>query len=410
MSRNRFYVKNTLNRDGRATVILSVCVNHTRLRLGTGVTVKLEDWNALKQEVKRSDPQYAHLNTKLRERITEVEKVIADRMQVVKGKLNLRDLLSDLTRRPDPEAVVIKEVEAPETMWEAYSRFIAVKRTSVAPRTVAKYETLLSLLKEFTKRKGLIDYANITHDFGDAFTKFLLTKKAHTNNTVGKYISTFKTFLSWADERGAVIPRDYVKFRVPEEDVEVVALTAEELQMIVDFDLTQNDRLQRVRDLFLFACYTGARFSDVQSFNVDDVRDNVWHLRMNKTKTVIRLNLNQHARRILKSYMDDGKGLPKISSQKMNDYLKELGKAVGLNEPVRIVRYRGSEKVEDRGAKWEFLSSHVARRTFVTLSLERGMRPEILMTFTGHTSHKTMKRYIALTETKRKEEMEKVWG
>jgi len=78
---------------------------------------------------------------------------------------------------------------------------------------------------------GLLDYANITHDFGDAFTKFLLTKKAHTNNTVGKYISTFKTFLSWADERGAVLPRDYVKFRVPEEDVKVVALTAEELQM-----------------------------------------------------------------------------------------------------------------------------------------------------------------------------------
>jgi len=120
--------------------------------------------------------------------------------------------------------------------------------------------------------------------------------------------------------------------------------------------------------------------------------------------------LNQHARRVLDTYRLDGKGLPKISSQKMNDYLKELGKLVGLDAPVRIVRYRGSEKVEERGPKWEFLSSHVARRTFVTLSLERGMRAEVLMSFTGHKSHKTMKRYIALTETVRKEEMEKVWG
>ena len=323
----------------------------------------------MKQEVRRTDLQYAHLNVMLRNRVAEVEEGIAQKRPIAGVPLDVQSVHVNLSLRQPKEEFASVE---PDTFWQVYDKFIAAKETSVAGGTIVK--------------------------------------KKHTDNTVGKYISTFKTFLAWADERGAKLSRDYIKFRVPEEDVEIVALTGDELQQIEDYDLSTNDRLKRVRDLFLFACYTGARFSDVQSCNLDDIRNDVWHLRMHKTKTETHITLNQHARRVLDTYRLDGKGLPKISSQKMNDYLKELGKLVGLDAPVRIVRYRGSEKVEERGPKWEFLSSHVARRTFVTLSLERGMRAEVLMSFTGHKSHKTMKRYIALTETVRKEEMEKVWG
>ena len=94
----------------------------------------------------------------------------------------------------------------------------------------------------------------------------------------------------------------------------------------------------------------------------------------------------------------------------MNDYLKELGQLAEITEPVRIVRYQGAKRVEDRGPKWQFLSSLVARKTFVTISLERGMRPEVVMSVTGHSSFKTMKKYIALTDQARREEITKVWG
>lgn len=408
MAWTTLYLKTRPNKEGRVAVVVTVCVNGKRVRLGTGVLVKPDDWNDARKEVRRTEPLYAQFNSRLGDRIAEIEREIALRLQNPSIAFDLTELQSDLSAR---QVVPMLTVSAePETLMQMYDRFIEAKRSSVAARTVAKYETLQALLLEFGRKGAKVEFANITHDFGDAFTKFLLVKKKHTNNTVGKYISTFKTFLAWAEERGAKFSRDYVKFRVPEEDVEIVALTGEELQQLVDYDLVTNDRLNRVRDLFLFACYTGARFSDVQSCNLDDVRDDVWHLRMHKTRTETHITLNKHARRILAAYSKNGKGLPKISSQKMNDYLKELGKLVGLDAPVRIVRYRGSTKIEERGPKWEFLSSHVARRTFVTLSLERGMRAEVLMTFTGHKSHKTMKRYIALTEIVRKEEMEKAWG
>lgn len=408
MAWTTLYLKTRSNREGRVAVVVTVCVHGERIRLGTGVLVNPEDWNDARKEVRRTEPLYAQFNSRLSDRVAEIEREIASRLQHSTVAFNLQDLQQDLSSRQLMPAIAVPVQQ--ETLMEMFDRFIEAKRTSVAPRTVAKYETLQSLLREFGRKGMKVDFGTITHDFGDAFTKFLLVKKKHTNNTVGKYVSTFKTFLSWADERGAKFSRDYIKFRVPEEDVEIVALTADELQQLVDFDLTTNTRLQRVRDLFLFACYTSARFSDVQSCNLDDIRDNVWHLRMHKTKTETHIPLNQHARRILDTYRGDGKGLPKISSQKMNDYLKELGKLVGLDAPVRIVRYRGSTKVEERGPKWEFLSSHVARRTFVTLSLERGMRPELVMAVTGHKSYKTMKRYVALNETVCKEEMEKAWG
>lgn len=90
--------------------------------------------------------------------------------------------------------------------------------------------------------------------------------------------------------------------------------------------------------------------------------------------------------------------------------LKKLGRQIGLDEPVRITRYRGTRKEEMRGPKWQFLSTHMARKTFVTLPLERGMRPEVLVSFTAHRSFQIMKRCISHTEKSRKEEMEMLWG
>jgi integrase len=246
-------------------------------------------------------------------------------------------------------------------------------------------------------------------DFYDAFKKYLMKKRGLTNNTIGKYVSTLKTFLAWAEERRAAIPKDYRKFKVDEEDVEVVALTMDEVNRLEGLVLTEHPRLDRVRDLFLFACYTSARFGDVQKLHFDDIRDNVWHLRMGKTRTETLIHLIPQAIELVNKYRLDGR-MPTISSQRMNDYLKELGQLAEIDEPVRIVRYQGAKRIEDRGPKWQFLTSHVARKSFVTISLERGMRPEVVMSFTGHRSFKTMKKYIALTEKGRKEEVEKVWG
>src|ERR1043165_9790080 len=94
----------------------------------------------------------------------------------------------------------------------------------------------------------------------------------------------------------------------------------------------------------------------------------------------------------------------------MNYYLKDLGKLLDINDITTKTRYSGKEAIEDIKPKYEFISTHTARRTFVTLSLEKGMRPETVMSITGHKDYKTLKRYIEITSKVKEMEMKKVWN
>jgi len=404
---SRFILRtNRPKKDGRVTLTFNGYVHGIRVFHGTGISVRPEDWDELRQQVKRSDAGYSHKNIQLR----EIDRRFEAEAHLQKSSSGMVDV--DALKRAISGKMLdgTPIVEPVKSFWEYYSEFLTSKRNERGERTIAKYKTLETLLLEAAKGKGAVKFENLDHSFYDKFKNHLLRKRKHTNNTVGKYVSTLKTFLAWAEERGAPVHPSYRRFKVDEEDVEVVALTWEELQLIIDVDLSAQPRLDKVRDLFLFACYTGARFSDVQSIIKDDIHDGTWHLRTLKTKSEIRIHLTPRAMEILQKYQARNEWLPRISSQRMNDYLKEIGKIVGLIEPVRIVRYQGAKRIEDRGPKWEYLTSHVARRTFVTLSLEKGMRPEVVMSITGHRSFKTMKKYIALNENGRREDMNNAWA
>lgn len=409
MAQTRLYLKKDLNRDGRAAVLLSIYVNNARMRLGTGVTVRPEDWNELKQEVKRTDANYAALNGMLKARTIEVESAVLNGIAAHGDTFSLRLLTEELSRRR-VEPVANKVVAKVESFWDYYDQFLRVKQHELEPRTIAKYRTLRVILQEVETRKSQLNFEGIDHNFYDRLKNHMMKQRKLTNNTMGKYVSCFKTFLSWAVDRGATVNPAYRKFKVDAEEVEVVALTWDELMLLADVDLSANPRLDRVRDLFLLECYTGARFGDIQAMNYDDIREGVWHLRQQKTKTEVRIHLSKRAEAIVNKYRSAGNPLPVLSSQKMNEYLKELGQKAGLNAPFRQVRRSGKATIERRGPKWQFLSSHVARKTFVSISLERGMRHEVVMSFTGHKDFKTMKKYIALTEKSRKEDVERVWG
>lgn len=86
-----------------------------------------------------------------------------------------------------------------------------------------------------------------------------------------------------------------------------------------------------------------------------------------------------------------------ITNQKLKDYLKEFGELAGIEAPVEVIRFRGGVRESTTVAKWERLGCHLGRRTFVTLSLERGLRPETIMKVTGHRSWKSFQRYVNVT-------------
>jgi integrase len=175
-------------------------------------------------------------------------------------------------------------------------------------------------------------------------------------------------------------------------------------------DLKSIERLEHIRDVFCFACFTGQRFGDIKKLKRSDIFGNVWHLRVEKTKDILEIPLTKYALEILKRYSQEEKVLPVISHQKSNVYIKELCKLVGIEDIIKTNRYMGAERIESSNFKHELIGMHIARKTFVTISLEKGMRPELVMEITGHKDFKTMKKYIKITSQVKKTEMDRVWS
>jgi integrase len=218
-----------------------------------------------------------------------------------------------------------------------------------------------------------------------------------------------RTFLKWAEDRGYTTNENYKKFKASNEHVDIICLSEDELFRIYNADFSHNKKLDRVRDVFCFGCFTGQRFSDLANIKREDIKGFSWWIRTKKTRDIIEIPLNEFALEILNKYPEQFKPLPVMSNQKMNDYLKEMGKYLCIDEQITRVRYSGAKRIEVTEPKYNFISSHIARRTFVTLSLEKGMRPETVMTITGHKDFKTLQRYIRISSKVKNAEMNNIW-
>jgi integrase len=128
-----------------------------------------------------------------------------------------------------------------------------------------------------------------------------------------------------------------------------------------------------------------------------------------KTRDAIQVPLRPEAQQIVAKYLKESDFVPTITNQKTNEYLKELCQLAGIDDATTVSRYQGAHRIEFSKPKYEFISTHCARRTFVTLSLEAGVRPELVMAVTGHKSYKTFKKYIKITDKVVENEFQRVW-
>src|SRR5699024_6461743 len=131
-----------------------------------------------------------------------------------------------------------------------------------------------------------------------------------------------------------------------------------------------------------------------------------------KTYDSLVIELNDVTKYILKEYKDTpfkgGKVLPIISNQKTNDYVKELGDLVGLNEPITETYFIGNRRYNDLKPKFEYMTSHIGRRNFICLCIAKGIPIQVIMKWTGHTDYKSMVPYIEVSEKTKEIEMEKL--
>lgn len=300
-------------------------------------------------------------------------------------------------------------------IFDALDLFIKVRKNDLTESTLNKFTNLKKLLIEFqNKNYTKLSFGAIDLSFYDAFVNHMIyvRKNKLNSNSAYKNIALLKTFLAWSYDRGLNKYDYFRKFKKREFTVDIVTLSEKELKQLEDLDLSgeENLRLDRTRDLFLFGCYTGARFSDIFNINRSDIKENVWFLRQVKTKYTTEIPLIDEAVNILRKYEHFEKPLPVITNQKLNQYLKELCEKAKLFAPVRITEQKGNQTIENVYQKYELITTHTARRTFITLSLTKGMNAQIVMSITGHKSYNSFKKYVNLVTTDKQKALKETWG
>ncbi|TGE18992.1 site-specific integrase [Hymenobacter elongatus] len=290
-----------------------------------------------------------------------------------------------------------------------FAEYIDATSASKAHGTVKHYKSTLNHLKTYATARSLkLTLPQMDTSFYHDWVKFLTQELALTNGTANNQIKRVKVVMSYALDKGLTDNMAFQKFKLLKHtEADIIYLNQHELQTLFEADLSIEPRLAKVRDLFVLGCTTGLRHSDFSNIQPESIENDQLVLRTVKTGDWLRVDLNQYSRAILARYPD---GLPKLSQQKLNEYIKQLGQHCGLDKSTLVVHYQGSKRIEKRVPKYTLLSSHTGRRTFVTQSLERGMALEVVQKFTTHKDIKTLMRYAKIADEQKRQQMDKAWG
>ncbi|RLD77655.1 MAG: hypothetical protein DRJ10_11560, partial [Bacteroidetes bacterium] len=250
-------------------------------------------------------------------------------------------------------------------------------------------------------------------DFYQDFVDYFVFERGQQNSTIkDNAVKKINTFLNWLVSSGHIERNEFkgIKFPYKINPADTVSLTEQELNTIYNLDLSQNDKLKQVRDVFCLECYTGLRYSDAKKVSKSNISGDSLKIFTKKTTDHLEIPLRDESLKLLNSYFEKNLSLPEISTQKMNDYLKELGELCEFNDTINILKISGNSKTELVKHKYELLTTHTGRRTFVTLSYQKGIPDFLLMRITGHKSIETFRKYYRIKDIDAKKTFLEAWA
>lgn len=305
-----------------------------------------------------------------------------------------------LRQRFDEE---FKNIKIKDDFSRIYDEFIQEKENdytgnSISKSTKDRYDYNKKLLQDFQdKLKIKLTLGNFDEKTYNKFLKYCIEEKDHSANTVHRNVGLLKTFLYWALNKKYTYNNSFINFKKPPKfRTDEVALNYQQVETIYQYDFSKNKRLERVRDLFIFGCVTGMRFGNYNSISKQDIQGDFIRVIDLKSKTKnLAIPLNSISRAILEKYEFE---LPNISNQKMNEFIKEVFKEMKFTEDIKKTMKYGDELVDVKPEFWERISSHTARRSFITIMKNNKVPDKVIMSYTGHTSLEVFNNYYRPSE------------
>lgn len=381
-----------------------------RIEFTTGYRIDSAKWDTDKQRVKNGcsnklKQSASEINASLLEYYTEIQSIFKrfEVEDVMPTPEQIKEAFNAL-HKPVSEEPKPKKEALPCDFFQVFDDFVedCGRQNNWTDSTFEKFVAVKNHLTNF--REGL------TFEFFDErglndYVGYLRDVKEMRNTTIGKQLSFLKWFLRWAFKKGVHQNNAYDSYKpkLKSTQKKIIFLTWDELNRLREFKIPSNKQaLERVRDVFLFQCFTGLRYSDVFNLRRSDIKGDHIEVTTVKTSDSLIIELNNHSKAILDKYKDvafeDDKVLPVITNQKMNDYLKELAEMAGIDEPIRQTYYKGNERIDEITPKYALLGTHAGRRTFICNALALGIPPQVVMKWTGHSDYKAMKPYIDIAD------------
>ena len=383
-----------------------------RIEFTTGYRIDVAKWDVDKQRVKNGctnklKQSASEINVALLGYYTELQEIFKrfEVAEIVPSPAEVKEAFNN--RYGQNEKIELASADTsnvPSNFYEAFDDFVRVcgRQNDWTHSTFEKFAAVKNHLKNFR--------SELSFDFFDEeglteYVQYLREVREMRNSTIGKQLSFLKWFLRWSFKQGMHSNNAYDTFKPKLKDTQkkIIFLTWEELNRLREFKIPPTKQaLERVRDVFLFQCFTGLRYSDVFNLRRSDIKGDHIEVTTVKTSDSLIIELNDLSRAILEKYKDvefeNDRALPVITNQKMNDYLKELAELAEINEPVRQTYYKGNERIDEVTPKYALLGTHAGRRTFICNALALGIPPQVVMKWTGHSDYKAMKPYIDIAD------------
>ncbi|MCC7533824.1 MAG: site-specific integrase [Bacteroidia bacterium] len=390
-----FWLRGSTNGAKSATLMVRVTINGKRINWSLGKQVNPEHWLSGAGMLKTSAKESKLVNPYL--------------IQVKADIQSHFNLLSSQNDNVTPEMVrnaclgINKDDTKARTLLEAFEyhntkfkekvssgklSFKTWQRLDIGKNKVAQF-----LIAEMKCKDILL--SDIKLSFASNFEHFLSVKQKLQSNTTMKYIKIVKQIINYAITLEWIATNPLNAFRCSYTSPDRIVLTQDEINLIYETEMP-NTRLEQVRDMFLFSCYTGYAFTDVSLLSTDNLTNGIdgemW-IQTNRVKTDVRetVMLLDVPLLIIEKYKNNpvckakGTLLPTISNQKYNAYLKEIADLCNINK---------------------HLTSHIARHTFATtVTLANGISLESVSAMLGHKSIRTTQIYAKVVQSKLSNEM-----
>ncbi|EQB90974.1 phage integrase SAM-like domain-containing protein [Elizabethkingia anophelis] len=401
---------------------LNIRFYHNKIDINTKTNIFIfeKDFRFKKISKGKKSTRYVDiLNESIKEKADKLRRIVYDKFaeDFPKGNIINSDwlikLINEFHERPEGEN------DARYYIYPFAEQFIKEMQNKINPKTgkkldsktITRHKYTLSLIKgyeEYSKQKVRI--MDIDLNFHNGFVNFLKDVHNYGNTTIEKQLSTIKQYVREASQKGYKISPEIESssFTIKKDEVIDTYLNEAEIDLIYNYDLSDNKRLDSVRDLFITGLWTGLRISDLKRINSFDMSHNRIKIsETEKTDTFVEIPIHSQLRQILEKR--EGV-LPEISDQRFNEYVKELCELVGINEVILggLRNPETNRKEKGNYPKFKLISSHTCRRSFVSNHYGK-LDDKTIMAITGHKSHSQFLDYVKTSKREHADKLEKYW-